>query len=114
MQVIDDTPTTLKTQRATIETESATVEQKLADRIAELAELNAVIGAMERRQGSRDQRHPWAARPERRQDPRRHRQGTEKLQRERERELRRHRRRPRLSGPDGQAVGAGRRREKDR
>lgn len=47
MQVIDDTLTTLKTQRDTIETEITTertaVEQKLADRITALAELNAVI-----------------------------------------------------------------------
>ena len=57
MQVIDDTLTTLKTQRDAIETEitaeRAAVEQKLADRITELAELNAVIRAIERQQGAR-------------------------------------------------------------
>lgn len=56
MQVIDDTLTTLKTQRDTIETEiiaqRAAVEQKLAERVAELAELNAVIRAIERQQGA--------------------------------------------------------------
>lgn len=56
MQVIDDTLTTLKTQRDTIETEITTeraaVEQKLADRITALAELNAVIRAIERQQGA--------------------------------------------------------------
>lgn len=56
MQVIDDTLTTLKTQRDTIETEitaeRAAVEQKLADRITALAELNAVIRAIERQQGA--------------------------------------------------------------
>ncbi|HEY4277838.1 MAG TPA: hypothetical protein VGM91_06445 [Conexibacter sp.] len=56
MQVIDDTLTTLKTQRDTIETEitaeRAAVEHKLADRITALAELNAVIRAIERQQGA--------------------------------------------------------------
>lgn len=56
MQIIDDTLTTLKTERDTIETEitaeRAAVEQKLADRITALAELNAVIRAIERQQGA--------------------------------------------------------------
>ncbi len=56
MQVIDETLTTLKTQRDTIETEitaeRAAVEEKLADRITALAELNAVIRAIERQQGA--------------------------------------------------------------
>lgn len=56
MQVIDDTLITLKTQRDTIETEitaeRAAIEQKLADRITALAELNAVIRAIERQQGA--------------------------------------------------------------
>ena len=55
MQVIDDTLTALKT-RDTIETEivaeRAAVEQKLADRVTALAELNAVIRAIERQQGA--------------------------------------------------------------
>jgi len=55
MQVIDDTLTTLKT-RDTIETEitaeRAAVEHKLADRITALAELNAVIRAIERQHGA--------------------------------------------------------------